>query len=128
LHNVAFIPFQPYDDLPCLLAASDVLLVPLDREKSQLSVPSKLYHYMAMGRPILGLADGGSEIATIITEADCGVCVAPDNVKNIAEVIRALKNSKDYRDTLAANGRKYAVEHFAKELILKEYEDVMQSL
>ncbi len=128
LHNVAFIPFQPYDDLPYLLAASDVLLVPLDREKSQLSVPSKLYHYMAMGRPILGLADSGSEIATIIAEADCGVCVAPDNVKNIAEVIRELKNSKDYRDTLAANGRKYAVEHFSKELILKEYEDVMQAL
>ena len=39
LRNAAFLPFQPYRDLPDLLASADVLLVPLDKEKSQLSVP-----------------------------------------------------------------------------------------
>ena len=128
LHNVLFIPFQPYDDLPYLLAASDVLLVPLDKEKSQLSVPSKMCNYMSMGRTILGLADSSSEVAKIIAEADCGVCVSPDNVGKIVETIMALKESKGYRDTLATNSRKYAEKYFAKELVLKVYEKFMQSL
>ena len=60
LDNVIFIPFQPYHDLPYILASSDVVLVPLDKEKSQVSVPSKLYNFMATGRPVLGLADSSS--------------------------------------------------------------------
>lgn len=125
LHNVAFIPFQPYDDLPYLLAASDILLVPLDKEKSQLSVPSKLYNYMAAGRPILGLAHSSSEVVRIITEPNCGICAPPDDVEKIAMAITALKNSKDYRESLAVNGRKYAVEHYAKDKVLKKYEEAM---
>ena len=128
LGNVAFIPFQPYEDLPYLLAASDVLLVPLDKEKSQLSVPSKLYNYMAAGRAILGLTESSSEVAKILTDTNCGIYAASDNVDKIAEAIRTLKNSKDYRDSLAANARKYAVEHYAKDKILKMFEDLMESL
>ncbi|HHF51763.1 MAG TPA: glycosyltransferase WbuB, partial [Candidatus Aminicenantes bacterium] len=43
LKNAVFLPFQPYEDLPLLLGASDLLLVPLDEKKAQISVPSKLY-------------------------------------------------------------------------------------
>lgn len=77
LDNVRFLPFQPYSDLPFSLSAADVLIVPLDKEKSHLSVPSKLYNFMAAGRPILGLAVEDSEIARIIEETKCGVCVPP---------------------------------------------------
>jgi len=79
LNNVTFLPFQPYEDLPFLLAASDVLLVPLDKEKTQLSVPSKLYNYIAAGRSILGLTDSTSEVARIIKDAGCGLCVGPED-------------------------------------------------
>ena len=93
LANVAFIPFQPYEDLPALLSSSDVLLVPLDKEKSHLSVPSKLYNYLAAGRPILGLADQSSEVAGLIKSTGCGMCVDPDDPKAIAEALLKLKNA-----------------------------------
>jgi colanic acid biosynthesis glycosyl transferase WcaI len=128
LKNVRFLPFQPYEDLPYLLASSDVLLVPLDKEKSDLSVPSKLYNFMAAGRPILGLADGLSEVARIISETNCGMSVNPEDVKGIAETIQSLKNSKSRCAELGAYGRKHAVENFAKDKVLKMYEDVMSSL
>lgn len=125
LSNVKFIPFQPQDDLPYLLAASDVLLVPLDMEKSQLSVPSKLYNFMATGRPILGLAHEDSETAKVISESQCGICVSSDNISKITEVIVEYKNSKTLRDTFGHNGRQYAEMHFAKEKILDIYEKLM---
>jgi glycosyltransferase involved in cell wall biosynthesis len=72
VENVKFLPFLPYEDVPYTLSAGDVLLVPLDKEKTHLSVPSKLYSYISTGRPILALADRTSEVARIVEEAECG--------------------------------------------------------
>jgi len=128
LTNVLFLPFQAYRDLPFLLASSDVLLVPLDKEKSELSVPSKLYHFMASGRPILGLADGSSEVAGMIAKTGCGVCLAPEEFEKIADSIVAMKNCREYGEAMASKGRTYAIENFSKERILKIYEDLLSSL
>jgi colanic acid biosynthesis glycosyl transferase WcaI len=128
LKNVAFIPFQPYEDLPALLSSSDVLLVPLDREKSHLSVPSKLYNFMAAGRPILGLADRSSEVAGLIQSTACGLCVEPDDPRAIAKALLKLKNEPASARQFAGNGRKYAEEAFSKNVVLKRYEELIESL
>lgn len=123
IDNVIFLPFQPYPDLPHLLATVDVLLVPLDKEKSLLSVPSKLYHFMAAGRPVFGLAHGDSEVYKIIMDTQRGLCAPPEEPQKIAETILALKSSRDLRETKAAQGRAYAVDRFSRERMLKAYED-----
>ena len=125
LGNVVFIPFQPYADLPALLSAADVLLVPLDVEKSQLSVPSKLYNFMAAGRPILGLASSSSEVAGLIAATGCGLCVPPQEPEQIAGALLQLKNSPVEARNMAAQGRRYAESHFSKNMILAEYEKLL---
>ena len=126
LPNVVFLPFQPYGDLPALLASADALLVPLDSRKSQLSVPSKLYNFMAAGRPILGLADAGSEVASLLEERRCGLAVPPDDPEAIAEAVRALRRSDDARRAFASNARAYVVEYFAKDRILRSYDELIE--
>ena len=128
LTNVAFIPFQPYEDLPALLSSSDVLLVPLDKDKSHLSVPSKLYNYMAAGRPILGLADPSSEVAGLIESTGCGIRVDPDDPQAIADALLKLKNAPTQAQGYADNGRKYAEETFSKNVVLKRYEELIELL
>jgi len=128
LSNVIFLPFQPYEDLPALLASSDVLLVPLDKEKSQLSVPSKLYHFMAAGRPILGLAHSDSEVYKIIYETRCGLCAPPEDARKIAEAVLALKKSRENREAMALNGRQFALDHFSKAQVLKAFDNLLSCL
>jgi colanic acid biosynthesis glycosyl transferase WcaI len=128
LGNVIFLPFQPYRDLPALLAASDVLVVPLDSDKSAISVPSKLYNFMAAGRPILGLATPDSEVATILREQECGLAVTPESPGIIAEAVLALKRSPARRAVYASRARDYVVHHFAKDKILRAYDAVMRSM
>ena len=128
LRNVVFIPFQPYGDLPDLLASADVLLVPLDGKKSELSVPSKLYNFMAAGRPILGLATPGSEVAALLGERQCGLPVSPGDAAPIADAVRALKGSPERRRALAANGRAFVVERFAKDKVLRAYDELLRSM
>lgn len=128
LPNVRFMPFVSYDDLPFLLASSDILLVPLDTDKAEISVPSKLYSFMAAARPILCLAKKGSEAARVINETNCGVCVTPEDAARIKGAIQELKNSGESRNSMAANARDYVIDNFSKEKILKIHEELILSL
>jgi colanic acid biosynthesis glycosyl transferase WcaI len=128
LRDTVFLPFQPYPDLPGLLAGGDVLLVPLDKDKSRLSVPSKLYTFMAAGRPILGLATPDSEVAAVLREADCGPAVPPDDAAAIAAAIQTLARSPERRREQGGNARDYVVRRFAKGKILRSYEELLMSM
>lgn len=128
LRNTVFLPFQPYLDLPALLASSDVLLVPLDKDKSRLSVPSKLYTFMAAGRPILGLATPDSEVAAVLRETDCGPAVPPDDAAAVAAAVRTLARSPEGRREQGAKAREHVVRHFAKGTILRDYEELLISM
>ena len=126
VRNVAFLPFQPYGDLPALLASADVLLVPLDAAKSRLSVPSKLYNFMAAGRPILGLAEPGSEVAALLAERRCGVTAPPGDPAAIAAAVRSLKRDEASRRDCASQARAYVVEYCAKDRVLRAYDDLLE--
>lgn len=126
--NVRFLPFQPYEDLPQLLGSSDILLVPLDAEKSQMSVPSKLYNFLAAGRPVLGLAPRDSEVASLIRGNRCGEVVSPDDIEGIRDVILRLKGDTGARGEMAANARRYVVDNFARTMIMDRYESLLESI
>jgi len=128
LTNVAFLPFQPYSDLPAFLASADALLVPLDSGKSQLSVPSKLYNFMASGRPILGLAAPGSEVEAVIKEKACGLAAPPDSPMEIAAAVRTLRRSPESRAAWATKARDYVVEYLSKEKILRSYDRLLERI
>jgi colanic acid biosynthesis glycosyl transferase WcaI len=127
LPNVAFLPFQPHADLPSLLASADVLLVPLDKEKSLLSVPSKLYSAMAAGRPVLGLAVEGSEVHTLIAESGCGISVPPDDPARVAAAIRGLAADPALGGRQGAAGRAHALAHYSRESVVGAYDRLMES-
>jgi colanic acid biosynthesis glycosyl transferase WcaI len=128
LPNVAFIPFQPYPDLPHLMASADVLLVPLDKEKSLLSVPSKLYNFMAAGRPVLGLAVEDSEVYALITGTGCGACAPPDDPARIAGAVRALAADPAARKRQGEAGRAHSLAHFSRESVLDAFERLMETM
>jgi len=126
--NVRFLPFQSYGDLPHLLASSDVLLVPLDKEKSQMSVPSKLYNFLAAGRPVLGLAPPDSEVAALIRGTRSGDVVPPDDVAGIGEAVLRLKGDPDARRDMASNARRYVVGNFARKMTMDRYEALLATV
>jgi colanic acid biosynthesis glycosyl transferase WcaI len=127
LPNVVFLPFQPYADLPNLLASADALLVPLDKDKSFLSVPSKLYNFLAAGRPILGLATEASEVFQIIRDAECGLCAPPDDPDGIAAAVRTLKEAPERRAEMAAHGRRLAERTYSRRSVIEAFEKLMVS-
>ena len=68
-------------------AASHVLVV--IQPDTTLQVPSKLYEYIGLRRPILALADDGA-VARVVRDGDFGLVVSPTNVDGIATVLTHL--------------------------------------
>jgi glycosyltransferase involved in cell wall biosynthesis len=80
----------PYRDGLQHLMNSDVLLLVSDPGGcGQNLVPSKLFEYFAVGRPVLALAPPGA-IAGLMREAKVGLVVPPDDVHGIQNAILAL--------------------------------------
>ena len=75
--NLRLLPFQPWEDLPDMLGAADVLLVLLEAEAGAFSVPSKILTCLCAGRPILAAMPAANLGARTIAAAGAGIVVAP---------------------------------------------------
>jgi len=128
LTNIQFIPFQPRELLPQVLASADVSLITLKRGVGTDSVPSKCYSILASGRPVIAAVDQGSDTWNLIHQADCGLCVEPENPQALADAILQLYRDEGYRAHLGANGRAYAVQHHSRMAAAREFHRLLCAL
>jgi colanic acid biosynthesis glycosyl transferase WcaI len=89
LSNIVFRPFQPRTRLRESLGVADLHVVALKPVLEGLVVPSKVYGALAAGRPVLFLGARNGEIGRLLTAHACGIPVAPDAPRAIAETILA---------------------------------------
>ncbi|WP_162891517.1 glycosyltransferase family 4 protein [Salinibacter ruber] len=107
LDNVLFSDRVPLEEAAAHMAASDVLLVPLeDHEIYRQFIPSKLFDSMASGRPVLLSVDG--EARSILEEAEGGLYYPAEDGKALAERIEWLVEHPEEGKKMGKNGRTYA--------------------
>lgn len=113
-----FIPKQPASQIPKLLAASDIALLPLSNNPLfEMTIPAKLQSYMACGMPIIASAKG--EVEQIISEANAGICCQPGDASGLADAIVKMSNMLDEElKELGANSRRYSEQYFQREYLL----------
>ncbi len=68
LTNLLVLPFQPYADVPKVLASATVLIAPLDTSAGTFCVPSKVLSYFCAGRPTVIAIDQHNPVATTILQ------------------------------------------------------------
>lgn len=87
--HVQLVEAVPRTHIGDIFAAADVLIFHLlDDPVFEITIPSKVQFYMAMGRPILAGVRG--EAAEIVTSSGAGVAVPPQDVSAIAAGMVAL--------------------------------------
>ena len=114
LNNVCFLESRPAQEIPALVAAADIVLVPL-KIYIPGAVPSKLYEAMASGRPVILVA--GGEAAEIVRDHQTGIVVEPGDVASLVRAIRTLYARPDLRKTFGENGRQVAEKYFDRAII-----------
>jgi len=128
LENVIFLPYQPRDLFPGMMAAADLSLVTLNSSSSLTSLPSKIFNIMASARPILAVSPSESEIAVLIKEGECGVNIAPGHPEPLAEAILTLRERGDLLTAMGQNGRHQLKAKFSRVHCADMYEQMLRSL
>ena len=109
--------------------ACDVAVVALEPGADRLAMPSKLQGILASGRPVLVLAPADSELARIVTTADCGIVVEETgDPLAIARAIRKLQGDPARLKTMGENARAMVENSFAVEHAAERYSSLINSL
>jgi colanic acid biosynthesis glycosyl transferase WcaI len=125
LSNIRFLPYQPQDLLPYMLAAADVGLVTLNYDSSD-NFPSKTLGIMASARPVLAAAEQRTELARIVREAACGVCIEPGDAAGMAESLLMFLRHPDQAVEAGIRGRQYVEEHFSRRYATVAHEKILR--
>jgi len=123
LRNVTLANAIPADLMPSLLATASILLVTLrDVPLLEAVIPSKIFEYLAAGRPVIGAVAG--EAAQILREAGA-VVVPPGDSAALAAAIRRLAADPEIRDIIAIQGRTYVERFFDRAELARQYRKIL---
>jgi len=125
LRDVTLLPSVPHAQVPALLAAADICLVPLrDVPLFSSSIPSKMFECLAAARPVVGAVAG--EAAQILREAGAQV-VRPGDSVALADAIQTLAADPQRRAEMGRQGRCYVEKHFDRRTLARQYRNLIGS-
>jgi glycosyltransferase involved in cell wall biosynthesis len=123
LDNVTLAPALPPDQVPGLLDAADICLVPLrDVPLFATFIPSKMFEYLAAEKAVIGSVAG--EAAQILREAGA-VVVPPEDSEALAFSIRELAADPARRAAMGRQGRAYVARFFDRAEQAREYRKIL---
>lgn len=128
LDNVLFQPLQPLRHLGRVLATADVSVIPQQRGITDIVMPSKLANIMASARPVIAAASADSELGRIVTDAGCGVLVAPGDAAALAAAILELRADAGRCERYGSNGRAYMEQHLSSRAVLEHFARELRAL
>ena len=118
--SVRFLGFR--NDLPDLMSASDVFVLPSVAEAFGLVLTEAMY----LGTPVLASRVGG--IPEIVTDEVDGILVPPGDPASLASAIERLLEDQALRKKLAGAGRDKVVERFQFSRMVRSYEEYYDDL
>ena len=124
LHNLVLMDFQPFEDLPNVLASAAVLLAILEVDGGVFAVQSKVLSYLCAGRPIVLACPGENLAARIVKESRAGVVVRPDDPGAFTREALSLLDDRARSERCSENGVKYAAWQFDIGYIGTRFESV----
>ncbi|MDQ7844004.1 MAG: glycosyltransferase family 4 protein [Armatimonadota bacterium] len=125
LTNITFPGQRPPEEMPRLLALADVLLVHLSGDPIfRLSVPAKVYAYMACGKPILAALDGAG--AEVVRAAGAGLVCPPAQPRALADAVLEFRRlSVATRQEMGRRAREVFLGRYARRVVLDQCEALL---
>jgi len=124
LSNVQFIDQQPKSRVPDFYAACDLGLVTLrDTPLFQEVLPSKIYEYMGMQKPLL--ISVGGEARKTVEAAGAGEFIPPEDVAALVNAVTRLSQQPERLEQMGRNGRNYVIENYDRRALARDYLDIL---
>jgi colanic acid biosynthesis glycosyl transferase WcaI len=123
--NLLVLPYQPYERLPEVFAAADVLIALLSPEAGVFSVPSKVLSYLCASRPILAAMPRVNLAAKTLERANAGIVVANEDREGFLAAADKLVSDDALRRFYGERARHYAEQVFDIDMIASRFEAVL---
>ena len=127
LTNVRFEGFISREVYPDLLAACTIGLVCLSPQNKTPVVPGKILGHMAAGLPVAAFLHAASDGHAMIREAGCGVSANSADVDACVASLTALIHQDNDIKCMGDAGRRYATNHFSKQVCVSQLEAMLKS-
>ena len=120
-------PVKKMSDLVSRINNSDLTLLPLiSSNVSKTPHPSKIFEYMACGKPVI--CAGAGAIEDIFSRSEAGIIVPSGDLEKFTKSILHLYHNRDILDKMGINARKYAVENHSMDVYMKNFNKILNSL
>lgn len=119
---VEFVGKQPQSQIRDYLSAADLFLLPSESESFGLSA----LEAMACEVPVVATRVGG--LPEVIEEGGCGYLFDVGDVAGMAEATVRVLGGEEERRRLGRRGREIAIERFATEKIIPQYEELYRKV
>jgi colanic acid biosynthesis glycosyl transferase WcaI len=128
LTNISFLGWLPEAKIQPLLASADVLLLHLrDDPLFRITIPHKVYVYLATGRPVLAAVSG--ESAEVVRDANAGLTCPPGDPIQLAETVRCFAAMGALeREGYGQRGREAACDQYSRSQLTRKLEHVLQDV
>lgn len=114
LTNIQLLPWQPIEFLPHNIQVGDVNVVTLDEGAADLSIPSKTFNLLSVGKPILAICSKQSALANLLERSNCGKAFDSSDMEGVKSFIHTLYSDKVTYQNYSKNAKK-ASNNFSKE-------------
>jgi glycosyltransferase involved in cell wall biosynthesis len=125
LPNVTLRERVPEENLEELLSAADIWLIPYRKNVAGISVPSRFYNLLAVGRPVIIISEPDAEAALTVAEHDLGWVVTPGEPDQLAKTISEAFVSRDFSQAERAAA---IATHFSFPKAMAGYSELIRKL
>ncbi len=124
LNNVVLTGQRPREEMPYFVSRADVCLATYKNSLTfKKNIPSKIFDYLANGKPIIINLEG--EASKIIIEAQAGLVALPENPGSLKEAILKLYNNPVLKLKMGESGLVYARNFYDKKEISRKLEEIL---
>lgn len=121
LHNVFFMDVLPKSEMPALIKAVDVALVPLKRlDLFKGAIPSKIFENCAMKKMLL-LGVEGEAKELFIDQGKAGLFFTPEDVDSLVAAIETILNEPKMIVEFGESGRNFVDNYFNRNEIAAKF-------
>lgn len=126
LSNITLLEPKPRSEQNIFLNACDVAIVSLVKKMRGVSMPSRTYNILAVGKPILALAEEDSEVAMVVEEDAVGWIAPPNEPEKLFKLLKQIYNERGLIPEMQKRARNSALQNYSLQKAIERYKSEIQ--